>query len=404
VVAVLAGGWFLFHQETAPVVIATTQPTHTTQSAQSTQSTESAQSIQSAQSTESAQSTHSAQPPETAQSKEKAADESSLPAADLSSTQDHNFAQKLFKEHLWRHRTAKFVELPDDRYPRMGSLSTAAVKTISDMNAVIKVDLSGFKDTAYLIDLKSTTLLDLNLATTDVSDTTVEHFGTNLPNLQKLELGDSQQLKAFSLKSRSLKSLDLSATNISDAVLKSLRTPNLQDLSLRNCKKLTDTGFASLANLGSLRKLNVNETSISDSSIGHLSSLPHLEELTLGKYSNLTDHCLVEIAKLPHLTHLNMRGIDPKGKLSLLRKLPNLQWLGLASTTLTDEDLADIAQLPQLKEVDLTKASFSDKGYSKLVENTPHLVKLRNAPDEDLDPQAENIRSHRKLKQIPPSY
>jgi hypothetical protein len=295
------------------------------------------------------------------------------PPTGKASTPSDKFRQQLLQEHLWRHRTDTSVKLPDNKYPRIGSLSPEAVKTISDMNSLTTVDLTGFRDTAFLADLKNVTLAELNLALTDVSDTTVEKFGTNLPNLQRLRLGGSKRLKAFSLKSNSLRALDLSGTDVKDTTLKSLRTPNLHELALSNSKNLTDAGFASLVNLGSLRQLNIDQTQITDAGIGRLAAAPHLESLDLGMYSNLTDGCVVEIAKLSHLTHLNMHGIDPKGKLSLLKKLPSLEWLGLASTTLTDKDLFNISQLPKLKTLDLDKATITERGFAQLVKNSPAL-------------------------------
>ncbi len=194
-------------------------------------------------------------------------------------------------------------------------------------------------------------------------------------------------MKAFNLQSSSIKELDLAGTSITDATLKSLaRVANLQILSLKGCRNLTYAGFNSLSNLVSLRKLNVNETAISDTSVGHLASLPNLEDLDLGEYSNLTDKCLAELAKLPHLVRLDMHGIDPKGKLHLLQNLKNLRYLGLAHSTLTAQDIDDIAHLSQLKTLDVTHDNLPDDEYLRLVKSSPSLESVSR------DPQTKRVR------------
>lgn len=341
-VAIVAGGSFLPHKEKEPVAI---QPVH--------------QSL----------------------------NYSPLPNTDLEPLKDTSFKQKLLAEHFWRHRTDSSLKIPDDRYPRIGSLSSKAIQTISDMKSLHDLDLAGFRDTIFLADLKNSTLSDLDLSMSDIDDSTIERLGTNLPHLQKLVLGECKRLKAFNLKSNSIKELDLAGTSITDATLKSLaRVPNLQILSVKGCRNLTDAGFNSLSNLASLRKLNVNETAISDTNVGHLASLPNLQDLDLGEYSNLTDKCLAELAKLPHLVRLDMHGIDPKGKLHLLQKLKNLRYLGLAHSSLTAQDIDDITHLSQLKTLDVAHDNLSDEEYLRLVKGSPGLESVSR------DPQAKRVR------------
>lgn len=330
---------------------------------------------------------HKEKEPLAIQQMHQSLDYSALPNTDLEPLKDTSFKQKLLAEHFWRHRTDSSVKLPDDKYPRIGSLSSKAIQTISDMKSLHDIDLAGFRDTIFLADLKNSTLNNLDLSMSDIDDSTIERLGTNLPHLQKLMLGGCKRLKAFNLKSSSIKELDLAGTSITDATLKSLaRVPNLQILSVNGCRNLTNAGFNSLSKLVSLRKLNVNETAISDTSVGHLASLPNLEDLDLGEYSNLTDKCLAELAKLPHLVRLDIHGIDPKGKLHLLQKLKNLRYLGLAHSTLTAQDIDDITHLSQLKTLDVTHDNLPDEEYLRLVKSSPGLESVSR------DPQAKRVR------------
>ena len=131
-------------------------------------------------------------------------EEFALPKGSLDPSADQSvkFTQRLFQEHLWRHRTDASIKLPDNKTPRIGSISPGAVKAMSEMEGLRTINLSAFRDTNFFADLKSKTLTGLNLAYTDVDDTTVQHFGTNLPNLQRLQLQGSETIESLHLKER----------------------------------------------------------------------------------------------------------------------------------------------------------------------------------------------------------
>ncbi len=101
-------------------------------------------------------------------------DYSALPNTDLEPLKDTSFKQKLLAEHFWRHRTDSSLKIPDDRYPRIGSLSSKAIQTISDMKSLHDINLAGFRDTIFLADLKNSTLSDLDLSMSDIDDSTIE--------------------------------------------------------------------------------------------------------------------------------------------------------------------------------------------------------------------------------------
>lgn len=80
-----------------------------------------------------------------------------------------------------------------------------------------------------------------------------------------------------------IKELNLAGcTRITDAGLAHIEgLKKLQSLNLDSCYGITDAGFVHLKGLSDLQKLNLVETSIADEGFGHLKTLSHLQELTL---------------------------------------------------------------------------------------------------------------------------
>ncbi len=105
-------------------------------------------------------------------------------------------------------------------------------------------------------------------------------------------------------------------------------------------------------------------------------TLPSLNELDLGMCSSITTHGLKGLRWLPSLQKLifsNWKGYSKQTggpsvePLAFLRKTTTLQSLTLSNcANLQDKDLAEVGNLPQLKELDIGDNNFSDAGLLQL--------------------------------------
>jgi len=167
----------------------------------------------------------------------------------------------------------------------------------------------------------------------------IEIYVHNTDQAQKLDLSSLRQVERFKFYSgdlsghvmdrvaelSSLKELDLICATIDNRGLAALqRIPNLERLNLRGTHFPRD-GLSRLANLKRLRVLNLQETFIADANVQSLGNLPNLEELDLSGTS-VADQGLAKLSSLHSLrvlklgyTQASASGID-----KLKRAIPGL--------------------------------------------------------------------------------
>ncbi len=281
---------------------------------------------------------------------------------------------------------------------------------------------------------------------TPTSDTGLAEL-VQLPKLEFLSLGSPyftpQGLAALS-QARHLKELHLDRLPVNDLVLAALsRLPDLEVLSLRQTaitdygvqqlsrlKKLrelhldgtalTDRAFASDFNLPSLETLTLEQTAISDAGLRGLSACAGLSSLRAGNssctltglcdlFTELLDRSLAEalsaIAEVRldasgDVVSLTLTGIPvADSDLDIIHQLPQLQWLALAGSQITDEGAAKLASfsLPKLSLLNLNNSRVSDLGLEELVQ-LPSLVNLHVAgTDVSQEKVGELQATHRSL-------
>ncbi len=142
------------------------------------------------------------------------------------------------------------------------SISNEDLRLISRLPHLRKVDLSG----------------------TGVTDNGLESV-CDLQNLEELDLSrvdlsgvDLQPLTQC----RELRRLDLAFSNVTDAHLSQLsRLGSLEELVLSCNDGVRSAGMEHVANLTSLRRLDLFHTGVTECGLAFLTSLPHLEELEL---------------------------------------------------------------------------------------------------------------------------
>jgi internalin A len=183
-----------------------------------------------------------------------------------------------------------------------------------------------------------------------------------------------------------LRRLDLSETRISDHGLRELKNASaITDLNLRYAELITDQGIAALRTWKHLTRLNLEGTKITDSALQQLAGLTSLEELNIGSVQ-VTDagtEPLTSLVKLKALT-LGANKLTDAG-LQSLRQMPGLTFLDLGgvqrqdsgpwSVSFTQPGLEAIATLKALRRLKLNGSLVTARG----------LEILKNLPLESLD-------------------
>ena len=125
---------------------------------------------------------------------------------------------------------------------------------------------------------------------------------------------------------------------------------HIERLNLRGTK-VTSKVFDSLAKLTSLRSLDIGSTQIEDEGMEALSSLTKLESLAIGG-NRLSGAALPLLKLLPSLVDLDVGGLQRVDS-------------GLWGLPLTDQNLARLSELKQLRTLSLSGATLSDRGIDR---------------------------------------
>jgi len=170
--------------------------------------------------------------------------------------------------------------------------------------------------------------------------------------------------------------LDLAHTKITDAGLQHLKQlTTLRELSLYYAEYITDDGLAVLKHLPAIEKLTLRGTRVTSKVFDHLSHLKNLRELDLG-FTEIIDEGFEKLVELPKLEKLVIGGNPLKGDcLTFLKQIPTLRHLdvggtqrvdsGLWGLSLTEQNLARIGELTQLRSLSLAAATLSDRGVDR---------------------------------------
>ncbi len=197
-------------------------------------------------------------------------------------------------------------------------------------------------------------------------------------------------------------------TSVGDDGIRSVsRLHKLEGLDLRNTA-ITDDGLQAVAKLPNLKWLLLNNTAITDRGIEHLSSLENLQVLALSD-TLITDASLASLRGFGQLTHLSLLGtkVSPVGRDNLQRMLPscrivqhderrevarkildlggkidfqptvstlpidvadihnefaNIQRVVVRSSAFTDDDMAKLKSVTELRSLDVADTSVGDSG------------------------------------------
>jgi len=197
--------------------------------------------------------------------------------------------------------------------------------------------------------------------------------------------------------------LSLASTDITKAGLRFLKKlPHLRSLDLTSVQ-LTDTGANSglggLADLESLKSLNLSDTCVEGGGLGSLRCLSILQRLFLRR-TPVKDRELQVLAKAQTvLDVLDLTSTEiGREPMAFLSALGSLTTLVLERTQITDESLRFIGQLKNLRELDLTSCTnITGAGLAHLA-NLTRLERLQLHFTRIGDEGAANLRNLSGLK------
>ena len=178
------------------------------------------------------------------------------------------------------------------------------------------------------------------------------HIVPRLHSLRDLELADEVSDADLSIivAVKSLRSLKLSRAAVTDVGMKKLaRLPELSELSLVDCKGLTDAGLEPIGRLKRLECLSLKGT-------------------------NVTDTGLREVAKLRALKSLDLSGtnIDDAG-LSGFTTLTSLERLTLNFTNIGDAGLKSLSRLATLRMIYVRSTLVTKNGVDRMRAERPRI-------------------------------
>ncbi len=200
-----------------------------------------------------------------------------------------------------------------------------------------------------------------------------------------------------------LKSLVLVETSITDAGLKDISTlENLRTLKVP-LSDITDAGLRHLRTLRDLRQLDLSATAITGAGLEALQGLTHLTDLSLIFAHPFEGRSLRFVGALHSLTSVNLRETwISDAHIGELAQLKNLKSLDVGRTAVTavglnklsgckelrmlaapetvvGQSLTKLPQFPKLSELDLSYATIADLDLDVLVRHAPTLRSLKLA-------------------------
>ncbi|QDT10834.1 leucine-rich repeat domain-containing protein [Planctomycetes bacterium K23_9] len=125
-----------------------------------------------------------------------------------------------------------------------------------------------------------------------------------------------------------------------------------------NFTPVTDGGLSHLSDLKNLKELSLKMTQVTDSGIANLQSFPALESLSFGSHvaNGLTGKSVRHASKTKRLVRLDVGMIAlSNDDLAELANLTNLQELSLSACQLSNEGLSFLPKLKQLQFLDIAR-------------------------------------------------
>lgn len=181
---------------------------------------------------------------------------------------------------------------------------------------------------------------------------------------EQLEL--SEKCFKYISKMVQLKTLDLKDSVVKDDWLKHLVNLPLKSINL-NGTDITDKGIKEIVKIKTLKNLSIGQAVISDESLILISQHPNLNFLGLDR-TRITDNGLKHlVAKKQDLLHLDLSTtkITP-ASLDTITQMKNLKSLNLQGLHLNNEQIDRLSSLKKLRSLNLSYAKLTDKDIESI--------------------------------------
>jgi Leucine-rich repeat (LRR) protein len=192
---------------------------------------------------------------------------------------------------------------------------------------------------------------------------------SQLPALERLDTPEqmSDAVMAQIADVQSLKALNVSPSRMTDAGLTSIATlRSLEVLHLEGNDKMSNDSLKALTQLPSLRHLRILGP-FTDRAMTHLAAMPALRVLWLDT-TNVTDAGLQRLSQSKTIERLNLHWLDKitdRG-VAHLRNMPQLKGLDIQHAGLSDASLELLATMPNLDYLHLPNEGLTDAGVARL--------------------------------------
>ncbi len=207
----------------------------------------------------------------------------------------------------------------------------------------------------------------LTVVGADATTDTIARIGV-LPELQFLQVNETGITDDFGdhvVKHRNLRYLDATETSISDAFIWRFRDlEHLNGLTLRKTR-VSDAASDTISRFTQLRQLDLDSTDVSDASLPQLSQLTELVTLRLSNTS--VADLSAGVANLTRLEELILAGSTANDlAVEHISTLTQLKKLNLYRTAITDAAIPDLLKLPNLEYLSVERTEVSNESVSRL--------------------------------------
>ncbi|UCD51641.1 MAG: hypothetical protein JSW27_03225, partial [Phycisphaerales bacterium] len=229
-------------------------------------------------------------------------------------------------------------------------------------------------DLSPLANLAPEALDELNLTTPTLMDDDLRHVG-HIRSLKRVSIRGSHSPDEGQFTGRglahlyrlsSLVELHIFRTDLDEAGMEQLASlKSLQRLFLWDNAKMTPAGLAHLKSLPTLRLLSFHQTPVRDEGVTQIRNLDSLEALHL-EYADITAEGIQHLVGMTDLRQLSIYAEVPGSALQPLSSLPHLEELTLAEIKMKDADIAMFKAFPALKDLDLRLDELTGEGMRHL--------------------------------------
>ena len=132
--------------------------------------------------------------------------------------------------------------------------------------------------------------------------------------------------------------------------------------------------------------LHLQDNPVTGEAMKYVAEFPQLNDLWLN-HTKVTAKDLVPLGSLKHLNTLMVTGLGIDDKtIAYVTKLTAIKKLNLGENIVTDLGLPHLAQMPQLKQLELTGCrGVSHTGVSDLLSRTKQKIEVKFATSKGID-------------------